>query len=542
MLSGESEKFFNAVDLMPRDPGGEVVTTTLSELTLKRLTMAEVLEKYDEETARALEDRLVVVAPQPETKTASKKPVKPKNRIPINTIPGFGNLAVEDPCIYDGREVFTEKVAVYGGENSISRIEGILTGYFSTNASTFEVVNEEEEEEPETQQTEENPEATTEAPAAGATDAQGEGESEGEETQSSLSDLDISASNLIPEVKIPEIIKVDDEDDEPTRPVGCGDTDPASESPNYVAAADFSGFVVSGLISDIELFVRLVEEFDRPQRQVLIEVFMINVVKDFNRRLDLSFQTDALAENLDDTGGFFLRRDLTALSNNITSTNPGGFVSGLISPNLQVQALVDFIETNDLGRTISSPTILVEEGSSASVTRTNTKPVTRVTSSTVLDSNGNSVAVPTSVTETATVSFSLDVSDVNINPNNNNVSLTFGLTDQSFETTLANVTSETGTISDQISTQFVAAPGDVIVLAGLFKQSDSAEATGLPGTTTSGLPTAFLLGGEDSVGNKVEEMVILMAPTVIEPEIGTPQPNSALNRTIGAPVSLGNGG
>ena len=539
LLSGESEKFFNAVDLMPRDPGGEVVTTTLSELTLKRLTMAEVLEKFDEETARALEDRLVVVAPQPKKKTASKKPAKPKNRIPINTIPGFGNLAVEDPCIYDGREVFTEKVAVYGGENSISRIEGILSGYFDANASAFEVVNEEDEEESETQEgaaQEEAPQATSEAPASEA-----EGADAGEETQSSLSELDISASDLIPEVKIPEIIK-DEEEDEPIRPVGCGETDPASESPNYVAAADFSGFVVSGLISDIELFVRLVEEFDRPQRQVLIEVFMINVVKDFNRRLDLSFQTDALAENLDDTGGFFLRRDLTALSNNITSTNPGGFVSGLISPNLQVQALVDFIETNDLGRTISSPTILVEEGSSASVTRTNTKPVTRVTSSTVLDSNGNSVAVPTSVTETATVSFSLNVSDVNINPNNNNVSLTFGLTDQSFETTLANVTSETGTISDEISTQFVAAPGDVIVLAGLFKQSDSAEATGLPGTTTSGLPTAFLLGGEDSVGNKVEEMVILMAPTVIEPEIGTPQPNSALNRTIGAPVSLGNGG
>ena len=44
LLSGESEKFFNAVDLMPRDPGSEVITTTLSELTLKRLTMAEALE------------------------------------------------------------------------------------------------------------------------------------------------------------------------------------------------------------------------------------------------------------------------------------------------------------------------------------------------------------------------------------------------------------------------------------------------------------------------------------------------------------------
>ena len=415
----------------------------------------------------------MVEAITPKVSSKTKKPVKPKNRIPINTIPGFGTLAVEDPCVYEGREVFTEKIAVYGGENSINRIQGILSGYFDTNASAFTVVNEEEDE-GEDETAEETAEPAVDPAASSEADADA---AEGEEDEGSpLSNLDISASDLIPEVKIPEI-KLEQDDDEPTRPKGCGDTDPAAQSPNYVSADDFSGFVVSGMIRDIELFVRLVEEFDRPQRQVLIEVFMINVVKDFfNRRLDLSFQTDALAESLDDTGGFFLRRDLTALSNNITSSTPGGFASGLISPNLQVQALVDFIETNDLGRTISSPTILVEEGSSAQVTRTNTKPVTRVTSSTILDSNGNSVAVPTSVTETATVSFSLDVGDVKINPNNNNVSLTFALTDQSFETTLANVNSETGTISDQISTQFVAAPGDVIVLAGLFKQSDSAEA------------------------------------------------------------------
>lgn len=535
LLTGDSEKFFNAVDIMPRDPGGETITTTLSELTLKRLTMAEALEKFDTETDRALEDRLVVPEVVRTAKKTTKRTTRSTNRIPIGTIPGFGNLAVQDSCIYEGREVFTEKIAVYGGESSISRIQGILSGYFDANASSFDIVSDQEEEPEEPQET-----AEEEAPASETPPATEDAATEDGETASPLASLDVSADDLIPDVKIPQL-SLDEEEEEPSRPRGCGDDDPAAESPNYVAADDFSGFVVSGLISDIELFVRLVEEFDRPQRQVLIEVFMINVVKDFNRRLDLSFQTDALAENLDDTGGFFLRRDLTALSNNITSNSPGGFVSGLISPNLQVQALVDFIETNDLGRTISSPTILVEEGSSATVTRTNTKPVTRVTSSTVLDSNGNAVSVPSSSTETATVSFSLDVSDVNINPNNNNVSLTFGLTDESFETTLANVTSETGTISDQISTKFVAAPGDVIVLAGLFKQSDSAEATGLPGTTTTGLPTAFLLGGEDNVGNKVEEMVILMAPTVIEPEIGKPQPNSALNRKIGAPVSIGSG-
>ena len=85
------------------------------------------------------------------------------------------------------------------------------------------------------------------------------------------------------------------------------------------------------------------------------------------------------------------------------------------------------------------------------------------------------------------------------------------------ETTFANVDASTGKIEDEIKTNFVTTPGDVIVLAGLFKQSDSVEATGLPGTTTTGLPTAFFFGGEDGVGNKVKEIIILMAPTVIEP-------------------------
>ena len=72
--------------------------------------------------------------------------------------------------------------------------------------------------------------------------------------------------------------------------------------------------------------------------------------------------------------------------------------------------------------------------------------------------------------------------------------------------------------------------GDVIILAGLFKQTDSTIAAGLPGTTQTNLPTAFLLGGEDQVSNTVEEMIILMAPTVIEPEVGITAPNSAFGQ------------
>lgn len=593
MLSGDAEIFVEDIETLTREPGNIIITETLNKLTLKALEMGDLLKAYDAETQKALADRLVVpeipadvLAKIEERKQRMQEkaaaPVITTVALPVETpktidrIPGFENLAVLDPCVYPGREVFTEKIAVYGGESAINRVQGILDGYFNANASTFTVTEEEEtagaadtaqtevaetpadapEAAPEgdaTAPSEANADATdtamteaapaADAPASSEAPASGtaSGTTDGNTSGTGLSsEIDISADDLIPPPpKVPDLESllpktpepvaaiVEEKPVEKSRPTGCGD-DPAANSPNYVAADDFSGFVISGMISDIELFVKLVEEFDRPQRQVLIEVFMINVVKDFSRKLDLSFQTDALAGNLADTDGFFLRRDLTALATNATSATPGGFVSGLISPNSQVQALVDFIETNDLGRTISSPTILVEEGGSASVTRTNSKPVTRNTITYENDDNMNSVARTTTTTVDVEASFELNVGDVAVNPNNNNVTVTFSLSDASFETTLANVTETTGKTQDNIQTKFVAAPGDVIVMAGLYKQSDSVAAAGLPGTTTSGLPTAFLFGGEDNVGNKIEEMIILMAPTVIEPEIGKPTPHSAL--------------
>ena len=597
MLSGDADIFIQDFETLSREPGNPIITETLNKLTLKALEMSDLLVAYDAETQKALADRLVVPDIPPEVlaqieerkklmQQQAEAPVVVKAPEPIETprtisrIPGFENLAVLDPCIYPGREVFTEKIAVYGGQNAITRIQGILDGYFNANANQFTVTEDEEEAGDDsgeataetTEDTEDEmtppegagngaangvevdtgtPPAVDVAPANAddANQAEGNAAAETEPAANSAqngglsSSIDISADDLIPPPPVvpklsdllPEPIKAappvveeeEEKDSKSSRPTGCGD-DPAANSPNYVSADDFSGFVISGMISDIELFVKLVEEFDRPQRQVLIEVFMINVVKDFTRKLDLSFQTDALAGNLADTDGFFLRRDLTALATNAVSANPGGFVSGLISPNSQVQALVDFIETNDLGRTISSPTILVEEGGSASVTRTNSKPVTRNTITYENDDNLNSVARTTTTTVEVEASFELNVGDVAVNPNNNNVTLSFSLSDASFETTLANVTANTGQTRDNIQTKFVAAPGDVIVMAGLYKQSDSVDTTGLPGTTTSGLPTAFLLGGEDNVGNKIEEMIILMAPTVIEPEIGKVTPHSAL--------------
>lgn len=70
----------------------------------------------------------------------------------------------------------------------------------------------------------------------------------------------------------------------------------------------------------------------------------------------------------------------------------------------------------------------------------------------------------------------------------------------------------------------------MIILASLFKQIDTTAATGLPRTTCNHLSTAFLISGEDQITNKTEEMIILIAPTVIEPDIGHKSPHTALDK------------
>jgi hypothetical protein len=88
----------------------------------------------------------------------------------------------------------------------------------------------------------------------------------------------------------------------------------------------------------------------------------------------------------------------------------------------------------------------------------------------------------------------------------------------------------TGKNEDTVNTSFVAAPEEVIIQAVLFKQIDTTAANVLPATTRNPLPMAFLIGGEDQITNKTEEMNILEASTVIEPDISHKPLHSALDK------------
>ena len=126
----------------------------------------------------------------------------------------------------------------------------------------------------------------------------------------------------------------------------------------------------------------------------------------------------------------------------------------------------------------------------------------------------------TTTYEPRQATLSLIVTPV-INPLNDHVRLKIAFNDDFFVTADAN----SDKIQSRINTEFIAAPGDVIVLAGLYTEDNSKTRNGLPGMT--GIPLFGTFLGTSSDAKSSQEMVIFLAPEVITPKAGEMPVNSA---------------
>ena len=362
------------------------------------------------------------------------------------------NILSEDPCIWPKQEVFTEKMAIY---NAII-IEGA-----DANTGIVGKIN----------------------------------------TFFSTTRPDVASDNATRPL-----------DDEIAIPAYCGTTNPAPKRP--LILSDETGITVIGTREDNDLVLRLIEQYDVPELQVLIEIFIITVSRDFTR------QIDSFLSATDTAGGSGVTEATLSQVARTASTTAGTFNLGLSSPNAELTNVINFLETNKLGRVVSSPTILVAAGKKASVKR---DLIAKVPGPNVL--NSDNVSVPGPPVEYS-APFQLDIKEVDINRLNNTVKLDVTLTDTRFNTTLALVDQLSDKTSDVIESVFWAAPGDVVVLAGLTRNEESTDTSGLPGTTNSLAPFAPLGGGADQFSTILSETIIFMAPTVIDPSSDN-QPHSA---------------
>ena len=338
-----------------------------------------------------------------------------------------------------------------------------------------------------------------------------------------------------PQVEAPPAVE---EDDEVAEETGERLTDSGFRRPTVTNVADT--VIITGFKHDVDLAASLIENLDTPDKQVLVEVFMVNVVKNWQRQLQGRLKNALrLDSKTDPDVAAISPADREQLPGLIEVRNEGligvrgalGFAERAVAANsftlnnfrLGLAWTIDFMESNSLGRKVSSPTILALDGCPATIEKSETRYLPVIsTSAPVVTPGGQTVPGESTTTyEARQAQLKLEVTP-DINPLNNHVKLKVAFNDDFFVSADPN----SDKIQSKINTEFISAPGDVIVLAGLYTEDNSRTRNGLPGTT--GIPLVTSLFGTTLDAQNTQEMVIFLAPEVITPDAATMPVNSAV--------------
>ena len=314
-------------------------------------------------------------------------------------------------------------------------------------------------------------------------------------------------------------------------------TNASFRRPTVTSVADT--VIVTGFKHDVDLAASLIESLDKADKQVLVEVFMVNVVKDWKRQLQGRLENALRTPAKTDSSFSDLPTDVRSAYGDLVEVRDNGLLGVRGALNFANRAAaansftlnnfrlglgwtIDFMESNSLGRKVSSPTILALNGCEAQIEKSETRYLPIIsTSAPVVTPGGQTVPGEATTTyQERQAKLSLVVTPT-INSLNDHVRLKVDFNDDFFVTDDAN----SDKIQSKINTEFIAAPGDVIVLAGLFTEDNSKTRNGLPGTTSVPLVSSLL--GTSSDAQKTQEMVIFLAPEVITPKAGEMPINSA---------------
>ena len=499
LLSGEDSAFDAGIKGFPRSSMGDIATESLTFLSTENFSLRQRLERFDEETASLLD---------PSKQTMTNELRQQASGMSLN------DILVESACVKAGEEIFVEKIAVYNAarDDAVSHLET----YFDTNKT----VNAAPASQPEEGNNEQDDAADGDTEAAGEAD-DGANTQAGDATITPLNEVANDAVNNV-----------------------AGQVAAAvstSDCPEYKVSfqEDKTGVIVRGRRYDNSLAVRLIEEYDVPKLQVLVEIFMVTVSRDFNRQIsNLITRAVGAAGGNGITEAALRGTQITTSAGsidadtlfNISNAIEGGYSVQLNSPKADSQgslisSALSFLESNQLGRVLSSPTILVQdETASASIKR---EQVAKLIYTETENDNGTITTNTVEAEEKAP--FELTLSDIKVFPANRTVRMGVLIKNKRFtESNINNILTrdQADYTEDTIETAFTAAPGDVIVLAGLAANSDTTATRGLPGTTGALAPIAPALGGSDQITSNVSEMIVFMAPTVIDPSSDF-QPHSA---------------
>ena len=272
---------------------------------------------------------------------------------------------------------------------------------------------------------------------------------------------------------------------------------------------DATGIIASGSINDIKLVEKLIDEQDSAVKQALLEVYILEVNSGWASSLEgIGNRTTSGAVG---TGGTAGSPATTILRGVQSASITGGLsIATALGAKNDIVALINMLETNSLGKTISKPSIIVKDGATGVVNKQRT---VQTTDSTTTVSNG----ISTIATTIRPISSPLVVNlTPKINKHNDNIDLAFDFNQTTRDSDLATAPTST----NSIKTSLLIEPGKVVVLAGLKIETESASSDALPFLAKAGLQPIFgpliaLLGGKQAFTKTSTELLVIINPTVI---------------------------
>ena len=272
---------------------------------------------------------------------------------------------------------------------------------------------------------------------------------------------------------------------------------------------DATGIIASGSINDIKLVEKLIDEQDSAVKQALLEVYILEVNSGWASSLEgIGRRTTNGAVG---TGGTAGSPATTILRGVQSASITGGLsIATALGAKNDIVALINMLETNSLGKTISKPSIIVKDGGTGVVNKQRT---VQTTDSTTTVSNG----ISTIATTIRPISSPLVVNlTPKINKHNDNIDLAFDFNQTTRDSDLATAPTST----NSIKTSLLIEPGKVVVLAGLKIETESASSDALPFLAKAGLQPIFgpliaLLGGKQAFTKTSTELLVIINPTVI---------------------------
>jgi len=265
-----------------------------------------------------------------------------------------------------------------------------------------------------------------------------------------------------------------------------------SESGKISINPETNILIIKDAASNLKSISKLIKDLDQPPRQVLVEVKVLELQKDFSRTTGINLAYERSADNYVKSNGF--------------ASTPGDSSKGMFVKVLSgdLSAIVNAVESNSKVNFLAQPKLLVLNHKKATINTGR-----KLGYKTYLESSSGTVSeVVNFLNIGTTLTFTPHISE------DNHILMEIKPTISDGEINASQLPEESLT---ETETSVMVRDGQTILIGGLIRNKKNKTVNAVP--FISDVPFIGMLFRKDTITNEKVETVILITPYIVTPEM-----------------------